>query len=312
MTANAANTGGTGADAPPGAARQRTLREAVGRRGVALHAGRECALTLRPAPPDHGVVFRRTDVSGADPSIPARWDRVAETRLCTTLGNEAGVAVSTVEHLMAALAGCGVDNALVEVEGPELPILDGSAAPFVAMIREAGVAVQPAPRHAIEVLRPVRVEDGSASLSVEPAPHFSIDFGIEFASPAIGRSRLDIRLANGAFNEWIGPARTFGLLEEVEGMRAAGFGLGGSVENAIVIDGGRVVNEGGLRFDDEFVRHKILDCVGDLYLAGAPLLGRVTARKSGHALNNRLLRELFADSGAWRRVPIAEGSLLAA
>ncbi len=312
MAASAANTDGMGAAAPPGAARQRTLRKAVAFRGVALHSGSRRAARILPAPPGHGVVFRRTDVSDADPSIPARWDRVAETRLCTTLRNEAGVGVSTVEHLMAALAGCGVDNALVEIDGPEAPALDGSAAPFVAMVEEAGVAVQPAPRHAIEVLRPVRVDDGSASLSVEPAAHFSIDFGIDFDSPAIGRSRLDIRLANGAFNEWIAPARTFGRLEELKGMRRAGFGLGASLENAIVIADDRVLNAEGLRFDDEFVRHKILDCVGDLYLAGGPLLGRVTARKSGHALNNGLLRALFADGGAWRRVPVAEGSLLAA
>jgi UDP-3-O-[3-hydroxymyristoyl] N-acetylglucosamine deacetylase len=292
-----------------GTVRQRTLKNPIPCRGVALHSGGECAMTVRPAGPDHGIVFKRTDVTDRDCLVPARWDRVSSTTLCTTISNQDGVEVATIEHFMAALAGCGIDNALIEIDGPEVPIMDGSSAPFVMLFECAGSVEQQVPRRALRVLKPVSVSDGECGVTALPAPDFSVDFEIDFASPAISERSLDIRLVNGTFNETISRARTFGFMKDIDRLRAAGFALGGSLDNAVVVDGDRVLNEGGLRFDDEFVRHKILDCVGDLYLAGGPMLARVVAHKSGHGFNNKLLRALFADESAWEWTTLDESEV---
>jgi len=258
-------------------------------------------MTLHPAAPGTGLWLRRTDINGGV-SIPLTWNHVVDTRMATTIGSAEGVRVGTVEHLMAALAGCEIDNAVVELDGPEVPVMDGSAAPFVALIEKAGVARQAAKRRAIEVLKPIEVCDAHRSLVIEPNPVLEVSFEIDFDTPAIARQTYGARLVNGTFKSDIAAARTFGFAEEVDALRRAGLALGGSLDNAIVIRDGRILNEGGLRFDDEFVRHKILDCIGDLYLAGAPILGRVHGVRSGHTLHNLLLKAVFADSSAWRMV----------
>jgi UDP-3-O-[3-hydroxymyristoyl] N-acetylglucosamine deacetylase len=256
-------------------------------------------LTLHPGAPDSGLVFRRADLGGA--LVPVRWDRVVETRMATTLGNDDGVRVGTVEHLMAALAGCEIDNAVIELDGPEVPVMDGSAAPFVFLIECAGTVEQAATRRAIEVLKPVEVAEGGKSLSIAPHPFLEVSFEIDFVSPAIARQAWGARIVNGTFKSDIARARTFGFAEDVDALRRAGLALGGSLENAIVIRDGRVLNADGPRYADEFVRHKVLDCIGDLYLAGA-ILGRVHGVRSGHALHHKLLAALFADPGASRLV----------
>jgi UDP-3-O-[3-hydroxymyristoyl] N-acetylglucosamine deacetylase len=290
--------------------RRRTLKAAIGCVGVGLHTGARAALTLRPAAPGTGIVFRRTDL-GVE--IPARFGQVADTRLCTALAlpDRPEARIGTVEHVMAALAGCGVDDAAVEVDGPEVPILDGSAAPFVFLIDCAGITGQAGAPEAIEVLRRVRVQEGegadAAWAELLPAPanssRFEADLTIDFPSTAIGRQRLALRLTPRSFREALADARTFTLAEEVARLRAMGLARGGSLANAVVVDGPLVLNPGGLRRPDEFVRHKLLDVVGDLALAGAPLRGRFVGHRSGHGLNNRLLRALFADPANWRRVP---------
>lgn len=281
---------------------QSTLKAPIHCTGIGLHTGRKICMTLRPAAVDSGIVFVRSDLPADRNLIPASWDRVVDTRLCTILGNEHGSTVSTVEHLMAALAGCGIDNALVEVDGPEVPIMDGSSAPFVFLVECAGIVQQSAPRRAIRIVKPVGVEDGNARAWLTPGTGFACSFKIDFASAAIDRQKHSLSLSNGVFKREIAGARTFGFLKEVEHLRAHGYALGGSLENAVVIDEDRIVNAEGLRFDDEFVRHKILDSVGDLYLAGAPIMGHFHGYRSGHGLNNRLLRALFADRQAWRYV----------
>jgi UDP-3-O-[3-hydroxymyristoyl] N-acetylglucosamine deacetylase len=286
----------------PAVLHQRTLKSSIGCSGVGLHSGRKIAMTLHPAEADHGVVFRRSDVGARNATVPADWRHVVDTRMATTVANDAGVSVGTIEHLMAALAGCGVDNAVVELDGPEVPVMDGSAAPFVFLIECAGVTEQDAPRRAIKVLKPVSVGDDRRSLTVRPARTFAISFEIDFESRAVARQALSLKLVNGAFKTDIARARTFGFEHEVSALRAAGLALGGSLDNAVVVRGDTVLYIGGLRYGDEFVRHKILDCVGDLYLAGAPIIGAVDGTCSGHALNHRLLQALFADSSAWRWV----------
>lgn len=288
--------------------RQKTLRRSIPCRGVGLHSGTTVEMTLHPAAADRGIRFRRTDVTDRDPWIAARYDRVVDTRLCTVIGNRDGVTVGTIEHLMAAFAGCEIDNAIVEIDAAEVPVMDGSSEPFVFLIECAGTVELDAPRRAIEVRKPVTVGDARRGLTLAPADAFSVDFEIDFASPVVAHSTLDVRLVNGTFKREIAKARTFGFLADVEKLRAAGLGLGGSLDNTVVVDTDRVLNEGGLRFDDEFVRHKVLDCVGDLYLAGAPILGRVTATKSGHHTNNEVLRALFADPTAYAVVEMPDRS----
>lgn len=290
---------------------QQSLKSSIGCVGTGLHCGQRVSLTLRPAEAGHGIVFRRTDL-GRD--IPARFDRVVDTKLSTVLADRqwASVRVGTVEHVLAALAGLGIDNALVELDGPEVPILDGSAAPFVFLIECAGIVTQAAPRRAIEILRPVRVTEGAAfaelqpvaghARGLDPARRLDMALSIDFAAAAIGRQAVSVRLTPDIFRRDLAQARTFGLLEEVEALQAAGLAMGGSLDNAVVVDGDRVLNPGGLRMPDEFVRHKLVDAVGDLALAGAMLHGRLVAHRTGHSLNNRLLHALFADVSAWREV----------
>lgn len=281
---------------------QRTIRSAIGCRGVGLHSGRRVFMTLHPAPLGHGIVFRRSDL-GID--IPARHDWVAGTQLCTALTHPEypEATVGTIEHLMAALAGCGVDNVLAEIDGPELPILDGSAAPLVFLLDCAGIVEQEADRPTIEILRPVRVEKGPAFAELRPGAFgFDMALSIEFDDTPIGRQALSLRLTPDSFRRDLASARTFTRASDVERLKAAGLAQGGSLANAVVVDRARVLNPAGLRMPDEFVRHKLLDVVGDMALAGAAFRGRFVGHRSGHALNNQLLRALFADATAFRLV----------
>lgn len=282
-------------------ARQRTLKTSISCKGVGLHSGSTVTMVLRPGAPSSGIVFRRTDIAGAGALIPAHWANVNDTRMNTCIANEAGVSVRTIEHLMAAFAGMQIDNALVDINGPEVPVMDGSASPFVFLIECAGVVEQSAPRRAIRILKRVSIVDGDKLAALTPSPRgFSVRFEIDFADPAICRQECAMSLGNGAFKSEISRARTFGFETEVAALRAAGLARGGSLENAVVIGADhRILNEDGLRYEDEFVRHKVLDAVGDLYLAGAPIMGQFHGVRSGHALNNRLLRALFADETAW-------------
>lgn len=282
--------------------RQQTLRGTAQCVGVGVHSGAEVSLRLRPAPADHGVVFIRTDLPTGQNVIPASWDQVVDTRLCTVIGNHHGAMVGTIEHLMAALRAMNVDNALIEIDGPEVPIMDGSAAPFVFLIEMAGIREQSEARQWLEILKPVEAAmDGKrAALLPGEQPVFNVE--IRFDTPVIDRQRYDFSVSAAAFKGQISRARTFGFLEEVDQLRSMGLARGGSLHNAVVIGSDRVLNEGGLRYDDEFVRHKLLDAIGDLSLAGAPIRGIFTGLCTGHALNNKLLRALFADRSAWRMV----------
>jgi UDP-3-O-[3-hydroxymyristoyl] N-acetylglucosamine deacetylase len=275
---------------------QHTLKTVIGCRGVGLHSGRRVAMNLIPAPPATGIVFHRTDLGT---EIRAAWENILESPRCTILSNGAGATVGTVEHLMAALAGLGVDNLVVELDGPEVPIMDGSAAPFVFLIECAGVVAQDVPRTAIRVLKPVRIVEDGAEAALFPAHEFALSFEIEFENDLVRRQQLTVRLDNGAFKAELSRARTFGFLDDVDRLRAAGLARGGSLENVIVVDGDRVLNRDGLRYENEFVRHKLLDAVGDLYLAGSPIIGRFHGVRSGHLHNHRLLAALFADDAAW-------------
>lgn len=278
---------------------QITLGKSVVFDGVGLHSGAPVRMILHPAPAGHGIVFRRTDVKGANPRITARWDRVTPSKLCTLVENDDHVSVSTIEHIMAALAGLGITNALIEIDGPEVPILDGSSEPFVREIRRAGLRRLAAPLRAIRVLKPVEVREGEAVARLEPAPVLEIDFAIDFADAAIGKQEKRLKMANGAFVRELMDSRTFCRQADVDFMRANGLALGGTYENAVVYDGDRVLSPGGLRHQDEAVRHKMLDAMGDLALAGAPLMARYVGSRAGHALTNKLLRALFADPTAW-------------
>lgn len=268
--------------------------------GVGLHSGAAVRMVVRPASADYGIWFRRTDLSEGDTLVPARWDAVVPSRLCTLVANSQGVRVSTIEHLMAALAGLGIQNALIEIDGPEVPILDGSAVPFVEGLLSRGLREQVVPARAIRVLKPVEVREGAALARLEPSEMLEIDFQIDFAEAAIGRQERRLNMANGAFVRELSDSRTFCRQSDVDAMRAQGLALGGTLENAVVFDGDRVLSPGGLRHSDEPVRHKMLDALGDLALAGGPILGRYTGIRAGHALTNRLLHALFAMPGAFR------------
>ena len=281
---------------------QRSLKSVIGCVGIGLHSGRRIHLTLSPAAPGSGIVFRRTDL-GID--IPARFDHVADTRLCTLLAHpdQPEARVGTVEHLMAALAGSGIDNALVELDGPEVPVLDGSAEGFLFLLDCAGSLEQPVARPVIDILRRVRVEQGEAFVELHPggpSDGFDMSLSIDFEAPAIGQQALSLALTPASFRSELARARTFTLACEVASLQQAGLALGGSLDNAVVVDGSQILNPAGLRMADEFVRHKLLDAVGDLALAGARLRGRMVGHRSGHALNNRLLHALFADDANWR------------
>jgi len=278
--------------------RQTTLKNAIHCSGTALHHGGHVSMAMLPAPAGTGIVFRRTDVAGRGVQIPADWRHVADMPMCTALESE-GVQIATIEHVMAALAGGGVDNLVVEINGPELPIMDGSAWPFVFLIECAGVTELDQPRRFLKILRPVSLSAGGRSVALRPAGGFSIDFEVDYGKGAIARQRCQVDLSDGAFKNELSRARTFGFLHEVDALRAAGLARGASLDNAIVVTHDGVLNEGGLRFPDEFVRHKALDALGDLYLAGGPMLGRFEGRRSGHKLNHRLLRALFQRRDAW-------------
>ena len=280
--------------------RQRTLAETVKARGIGLHSGVPVNLCLRPAPADHGIVFRRVDV---DPphEIRSRAGAVGDTRMASTI-SDGDVKVATVEHLMSALSGLGIDNAVVEVDAAEIPIMDGSAATFVYLLRAAGVEEQSAPKRFVEVLEPVEVRDGEKWARLEPFFGFRLDFMIDFNHPAVDTTgqQVSIDFANASFVDDIARARTFGFVSDVDLLRSRGLALGGSLDNAVVMDEVRVINPGGLRQPNEFAMHKALDAIGDLYLLGNPLMASYTAFKSGHALNNALLRQLMQTPSAWR------------
>jgi UDP-3-O-[3-hydroxymyristoyl] N-acetylglucosamine deacetylase len=282
--------------------KQRTLKEPVRTTGIGLHTGVKVEITLRPAPSDTGIVFRRMDL---DPPAELKADPylVTDTRLCSML--ESGPAkVSTVEHLMSALAGLGIDNALVDLTGPEIPILDGSSAPFVYLLQSAGIVEQDAPKRYVRILRPIEVRDGDKLARLTPHNGFKIEFTIDFKHPVFEKSgkTVSIDFAETAYAKEVARARTFGFMHEVEALRNSGLALGGSLDNAIVMDEYRVLNVEGLRYEDEFVKHKVLDAIGDLYLLGHPIIGAFEAYKSGHALNNALLRELLQNQEAWEFV----------
>ena len=285
--------------------RQRTLKTSVSATGVGLHSGEPVRLTLRPAAVGHGIVFQRVDLPAPN-RIAATPDAVNDTRMSSTLV-DGPVRVGTIEHLMSAIAAVGLDNLLVQLDAPEVPIMDGSAMPFLFLMQEAGVAEQDAPKRFIRVKKTVEVHAGDKWVRLQPHAGFRIQLTIEFPHPAFARSpqSVSIDFAESSFIESVSRARTFGFMQEVEYMRENGLGLGGSLDNAIVLDELDVLNDSGLRYQDEFVRHKILDAIGDLYIVGAPLIAEFSGFKSGHALNNRLLRDMLADSEAFEYVTFA-------
>lgn len=273
---------------------QHTLSTTIEITDIGLHSGADITMILRPARVDNGIVFIRTDLTGQDNVIPAAWDSVVDTQLCTVVGNASGARVGTVEHLMAALRGCGIDNAVVEINGAEVPAMDGSAMPFVKLIEDAGITPQELPRRVIKVLKPITYKDGDKWATLNPADDSIFNGEISFDHGDIGTQNYGTTLVNGNFAHDIASARTFGFLHEVEYLREQGLARGGSLDNAIVLNENGVMNKDGLRFADEFIRHKLLDAIGDLYLAGGIILGEYNSFKAGHALNNRLLYVLFA------------------
>ncbi|UYB51614.1 UDP-3-O-acyl-N-acetylglucosamine deacetylase [Xanthomonas sp. AM6] len=281
---------------------QRTLKNTIRATGVGLHSGDKVYMTLRPAPADHGIVFRRVDLEPAV-EVPADAELVTETTLCTGL-SRGEAKIQTVEHLMSAMAGLGVDNAIVELSSAELPIMDGSSGPFVFLLQSAGIVEQDRPKRFIRIKRPVEVRDGDKIARFEPYDGYKLGFTIQFDHPMIPakQSRQEIEFSTMAYIKEISRARTFGFMRDLEYMRERNLGLGGSMDNAIVLDEFRVLNDDGLRYADEFVRHKILDAIGDLYLAGGAILGAYEGYKSGHALNNKLVRALLAEQAAWEWV----------
>lgn len=288
--------------------RQRTLKNVIRATGVGLHTGEQVYLTLRPAEPGTGIKFRRSDL--AEPVvIDARPENVGETILSTTLVQD-GVKISTVEHLLSALAGLGIDNALIDVSAPEVPIMDGSAGPFVFLLQSAGIKDQDAPKKFIRIKRKIKVEDGDKWACFEPFDGFKVTFTIDFVHPAFNKdvTTASIDFSSTSFVKEVSRARTFGFMRDIEALRSRNLALGGSLENAIVVDDYRILNEDGLRYVDEFVKHKILDAIGDLYLLGHSLIGSFEGYKSGHALNNRLLRELLKNEDAWELVTFDDAS----
>ena len=279
--------------------KQRTLKKQISATGVGLHNGEKVTLTLKPAAIDTGIVFKRADLPGA-PTIQAQPDAVRDTRMCSALEHN-GARVSTVEHLMSALAGLGVDNVMIEVTASEIPIMDGSAGPFIYLLQQAGVVEQPAPKKFIRIKKLIEVKEADKWVKFEPYHGFKMDFTIDFAHPVFENSGSNVKIdfKDNSYIKEISRARTFGFMHEVEYLRANGLARGGSLDNAIVLDEYRILNRDGLRYEDEFAKHKVLDAIGDLYMLGHPLLGAFTAYKSGHALNNALLIALLADADAW-------------
>lgn len=283
---------------------QQTIKQKISIDGIGLHSGKIVHMVLHPAAPGHGIVFKRSDMEEGKNLIPALYDRVVDTRLCTLISNEHGARIGTIEHLMAALRACNVDNVLVELDAAEVPIMDGSSKDFVIAIEKAGLSAQSSPRRAIKILKEVEVRDGDKIARLSPSMVPIYAGRIEFPHAYIGAQEYTLKLINGNFKHDVADCRTFGFLKDVEAMRAAGLALGGSLDNAVVMDDNGVMNPEGLRCADEFVRHKILDAVGDLHLAGAPILGAYYGFKGGHALNNAVLHALFADKTAYEIVDL--------
>jgi len=275
---------------------QRTIAQTIRCSGIGLHSGRKVELVLNPAPADHGIVFRRSDLGVA---IPARAENVTDTRLCTRISRD-GAHIATIEHLMAALAGLGIDNALIEVDAPEIPIMDGSAATFVFLLQSAGIRDQEKPKKVLRVLKTVTLEEGNKRCTLRPAAGFRISYLLDYDHPLLRQKRVSIDFSRQAFTREISRARTFGFLHEIEALQKMGLALGGSLENAVVLDAYRVINEGGLRYEDECARHKALDTLGDLYLAGLPIVGAFEGERTGHEMNHKLVTALLADPASYR------------
>jgi UDP-3-O-[3-hydroxymyristoyl] N-acetylglucosamine deacetylase len=278
---------------------QMTLRQPVHCSGIGLHSGQLVNLTLKPAAPDAGIRFVRTDLSPAEAEISGRWDNVTDTTLCTAISNASGARVATIEHLMAALVATGVDNAVIELDAAEPPAMDGSSDPFILLIEQAGTVTQSQRRSFLRMLKPVTVTEGEKSAALLPGDGCCVDVSIDFKSPAIGRQRIAARLSGMRFKRDFARARTFGFAHEVAYLKSKGLAQGGSLDNAVVIQDDNVINPGGLRFSDEFVRHKALDAVGDLFLAGGPFLGAYVGNQAGHKLNNMLLRAVMSDPASY-------------
>ena len=280
---------------------QKTINSKISCSGVGVHSGERASITLHPAPCNTGIIFRRIDLSGNN-EIKANYKNVTSTNLGTTLTNEAGAKVATIEHFMAAVWGCGIDNLFIDIDGPELPIMDGSSEPFIFLIECSGINVQEEPRRILEIMKPVRVEDGDKFIEVSPSKDFSIDLHVDFAHEKIGNQTFDYHSTSSSFKNDVCRARTFGFKREIDQLHKMGLAKGGSLDNAILVDENGVVNKEGLRYKDEFVRHKTLDFIGDIYLSGYFILGHFQASKAGHGINNKLLHKLFADKEAWRIV----------
>ena len=276
---------------------QRTVKKEINCNSIGLHTGRKVNMTIRPADPDTGVIFIRRDLPGAEP-IPADYRMVSDTTLATTLGYD-GVTVSTVEHILSAFSGMGLDNAVIELDSFEVPIMDGSALPFVNLLKKVGTKTQGASKRMLVIKKPVVVEEGEGRAALLPSDEFKITYDIDFEHKAIGRQSFSMLFTDRNYESLICGARTFGFLKEVEFLQARGLGLGGSLDNVIILDDEKIINKDGLRVPDEFVRHKILDAIGDLFLLGMPIIGHLVAYKSGHRLNNLLLRELMRQEHCW-------------
>jgi UDP-3-O-[3-hydroxymyristoyl] N-acetylglucosamine deacetylase len=288
--------------------RQRTLKNSIHCSGIGLHSGIKVNMTLHPAEAGTGIRFRRNGTVRRT-EVAATWHNAIETPLNTTLKGDADIKIGTVEHLLSALSGCAIDNVVIELNGPEVPVMDGSSAPFVFLIECAGTVTQDAPRRALEIRRDVTVSDNRRSATAMPGRGLSIDFEIDFDSPVVARQQWSFQVTQASYKREVSRARTFGFLEEVDKLRAMGLALGGSLDNAIVISGDRVLNDGGLRYDNEFVRHKVLDLIGDLTLIGGPVIGKFRCARAGHGMTLRLLQTLFADEQAWRWRELTEADL---
>ncbi|MDX8393426.1 MAG: UDP-3-O-acyl-N-acetylglucosamine deacetylase [Mariprofundales bacterium] len=280
---------------------QRTLHHSIRCHGIGLHSGRIVSLVLRPANENFGIVFRRVDLPNK-PEIPALAKSVVDTRMCTTIGSndDDNIRIATVEHLLSALAGLGIDNIIIEVDGPEIPVMDGSAAPFVFLIQSAGIREQKSPKRFLRILKKMELSDGDKRCSLYPASGFRVSYRLHYPHPLLNDHSVAIDFSRQAYVREVCRARTFGFLHEVESLQKAGLGLGGSLDNAVIFDNYRVLNEDGLRYHDECIRHKILDTVGDLFLAGYPMVGAFTGELTGHAMNHALVTALLADETAWQ------------
>ena len=285
---------------------QKTLRQSILYVGVGLHTGKKVSMVITPAEPNNGIYFLRRDAAPGTGLIAARWYNVVDTKLCTELGNEHGVTVKTVEHLLAALNGCGIDNAIIELDGPEVPIMDGSSNPFVSTIERVGTVEQETPRNVIWVHKPLEIRDGERHVAILPSNRPMITVGINFPNTVVGAQTFSVELINEAFRRDVARARTFGFAQDIDALQKRGFALGGSLKNAVLVDGDRIVNGDGLRYPDEFVRHKILDVLGDMTLAGVPVMGHFYAYKPGHDLNNALIKRLFEERSAWSYISMDE------